>query len=71
VLVLIVKPAVFEADHQVTVLSRSLTFGIGQGNDIADELRFPARSADFDFQLEFEATALFSVLLDPERDLAF
>jgi hypothetical protein len=57
VLVLVVKPALAEANDQVTLVTRSFTPGIGQGDDITDELRFPARIADFEFQLEFEATA--------------
>jgi hypothetical protein len=47
-----------------------LTPGIGQGDDITDELRFPARIADFEFQLEFEATAFLLLFLYPAPKVA-
>ena len=44
-----VEPAVLEADHQIAVVARSFPLGIGQGNHIADELRFYARIAVIEF----------------------
>src|SRR5579872_3475814 len=59
--VLVMKPAILEADDQVAVLTRTLPLRISQADDIADKLSFCARSAVFEFQLEFQTAAFFGV----------
>lgn len=66
VLLFAVKAPIFEANDQVALRTGSLTLGVGESDDIANELRLPARITEFDFQLEFETTALSYVLCDPE-----